>query len=262
MKKTWTVRDFALFCQARQDNDLDLTVALTGAKGLGKSTLGQEVAMEAMGNDYSLDKCVLLTPEPQRIAEHIDAMARNPVIVLDESIGSLYTENWAASSQKALHIYLNQFQRRGKNAVLILCIPSIFDLRGVLVRSSVDVWVHVIGRGKAMVMLRSPAPVADPFFRDDLYELWTQTARVKGHTNALSQYDTDFQRSVYARMPTFVANLDFPELSPKDYAAYLAHVESQREEVRAAIFKAADDDKLKSEKRRLMVDRLKREGQG
>lgn len=254
--KTWTVSDLAKFAKSRQDNELDLTIALTGAKGLGKSTLGVELAEAVMGKDFSFPKCILLTPDPQAIAKHIDATAKNPVIVLDESIGSLYTENWAASSQKALHIYLNQFQRRGKNAILVLCIPSIYDLRGVLVRSSVDIWVHVLSRGTAVVMLRSPAPVEDPFFRKELYEVYTRTAKSMRRWSAVSQYEEDFQRVVYSRMKTFVAFLEFPALEPAFYADYLAHVEGQREEVRKAIFAVAEDERVKTERRRKLLERL------
>lgn len=258
--KPWGIPELSQFCLTRQEHDLDLTIALTGAKGLGKSTLAAELAMEAMKDDFSMSKCILLTPDAMKIAEHIDASARRPVIVLDESIGSLYTENWANSAQKSLHIYLNQFQRRGKNAVLVLCIPSIFDLRGVLVRSSVDLWIHVLGRGEAVVMLRSPAPVQDPFFRDSLFEIWESVARSTSHRNALSQYEVDFQRSVYGRMPTFLAYLNFPELEPKLYKEYLDHVEGQREEIRKSIFEAAEDEKLKSKRRKQMFDREERRG--
>ncbi len=129
-------------------------MVLTGVKGAGKSTAALQIA-KAADKEYQLERNIVLTPDPEKVAHIINELGTYPCVVLDEAIGSLYTENWAAKGQKGLHVFLQQFQRKDKFCVLVLCIPNIHDLRGPLLRASVDMWIHLFARGEGVAMIRT-----------------------------------------------------------------------------------------------------------
>lgn len=255
-KPVWEPRDVALFLQVRQENDNDFTTVLTGNKGAGKSTLAYEIAEEVNPLDFSLENNFLLSPDGMEIAEQMDAMTARRAVVLDEAIGSLYTENWSSPDQKGLHVYLNQFQRKDRQTVLLLCIPSIWDLRGPLLRSSVDAWIHLYARGEGALMIKTPMPIEDVFMRDRLRRRWEELAGSEGvRTNVLAQHLPGFQKKVYRGMPTFLKTIRFPELPKPKYDAYMEYVRLNREKIRSAIFAAAEAEKVKREKRRIYVEK-------
>jgi hypothetical protein len=258
-KKIWSAKDLAAFCRIRQENELDYTMVLTGVKGSGKSTAALQIA-RAIDKGYTLERNVILTPDPQKVAEAIDGLNSAPCVVLDEAIGALYTENWAAKGQKGLHVFLNQFQRKDKFCVLVLCIPSIFDLRGPLLRSSVDMWIHLFGRGDGVIMIRTAMPVPDPFMRDRLLNRWEYVAAQQNcRDKVLAQRTADFQRIVYRGMPTFLKFIKFEALPTEEYNEYMDYVRANKNEIRDAIFEASDDEKIKNQMRRLNYERRKNE---
>lgn len=254
----WTPKKLANFCVARQDSDLDWTIGITGEKGFGKSSAVIAICKEIVGNKFSMDANVILVPDAQKITEIIDASGPRPALILDEAIATLYCENWASKEQKGFHIFLNMFQRRDKHCILFLCIPYLQDLRGPLVRSSMNMWIHLYRRGEGVIFIRSSAPfLQDPFMRDAMAEQWYYHAKTENRHRVLLQ-DADFQKTVFASMPTFCAFIKFPQLDTQTYDAYLDHTRKSRVEMKQTLFSGLNDEKIKQKKRQLSVQRLER----
>jgi ABC-type dipeptide/oligopeptide/nickel transport system ATPase component len=256
---TLTPETLGIFIRSVQQNDRDFTIALTGFKGCGKSTFAMSVAKCAEGENFSIEKNIVLTPDGKEIADHIEKCSSKPVIVLDEAIGSLYREKWSEAAQKALHIYLQQFQRKEKQCVLLMCIPSIHDLRRPLIRASVNMWIHLYEtRGFGVVMMRSALPVQDCFFLDN-FEKFAQHSKV----NIIQQYEVSFQNKTYSRMPTFLGFIRFDNVDEKLYQDYKDYVALNRAKIMDKIFGDSEGEKLNNEyslmKKKLKMRKMKEE---
>jgi hypothetical protein len=242
-KETWTVKGAANFCKTRQKNNLDYTILVTGKKGSGKSTLTIKVAKEIC--EFTYPKNLIASPNPKVIADTIEAAGVDPAVILDEAIGSLYRENWAKEAQKALHQYFNIHQRRNKRAIIFMCIPNIHDLRGPLIRSSVDMWIHIYAKGKAVVMLPSPFPEEEPFRVSEISKRRVKIGRREGITKTYQEYNSKYQEKVWTSLSTFAAFLRWKELTKAEYSEYLAFTESFRVQHKNELFKTENNNPSK-----------------
>ena len=261
--RTWNVGVLAEFCKARQKNQYDFTIVISGWKGTGKSTLAYQLA-KAIDPNFSLERNICISPDALDIIAQIEKMNKNCAVVLDEAIGALYIENWAEAEQKAFHQYVNQLQRKGKYAVVINCIPSLADLRGVYLRSAVDLVIHLFAphRGIGAILLRNPTPVTqDPFQLQYLARRWEISASYEGRYNSAAQYDLVFQKSVFFSHPCFQAFIEFDKLPDEEYNAYLDFWDAHRAEINRKIQERALTAKLLREKKRAVLYVCKTHGE-
>jgi hypothetical protein len=241
---TWQTNTLARFCKKRQDSDLDFTMLISsgGIKGRGKSTYAMQIG-RAICPTFKLETHMVSSPKPEAIADCIENAGQSPAIVIDEAIGTMYREKWADKAQQAIHQYLQQYQRRDKNAVIIFCIPNIHDFRRPLLRSSVNLWIEIYTRGKAALMLRSAFP------EDDCFRLWEfdkitgMMRRKEGRSKTWQEYEPKFQERVYAKLSTFLAFGRFKQMELGDYTNYLTYSDQFRAEGKTKLFSFNKDNK-------------------
>ena len=232
----WDITTLADVCKKRQGRQLAAALLITGEWGSGKTMFSYELS-DAIDVNFNLRRNIFLDIDPREIAKKIDKLDINPAPVLDEAIVSLYNQNWADRRQQAFYKYINAALRKEKQGILIMNIPSIFDLRGSFLRGQVTMWVHLISPGIGVIMLKNPGPFPDPFFRKELLDRWLKFAR-RDKLTVEDQYSLDFQMKVYSshRM-SFFRFISFERMSDQAYNNYLSYYSEHKASIREELFR-------------------------
>lgn len=129
----------------RQRERLDTVIAITGRKGMGKSTLGLRLS-RAVDDDFGLDQVVY------RAADMADLFVKLRVTqaaMYDEAALGLLSTDWA--SYEARELVHSVTILRPKRLTLILCLPRFKRLNASFREDLVDLWIRVDSRGVATV---------------------------------------------------------------------------------------------------------------
>lgn len=180
----------------RSDNDF--IIGISGARGLGKSTLMVNFTKEITGGWYDFsDKHVY---DRKEFEDKLKNLPDDSVICCDEVITSLFKREWHQNKQIEVVKLLNMY--RDKRHIIFLLIPHFWDLDGA-VRNSLIIkwWIHVYKLGEAIVFKADDNPFSiDPWnTRHNLY-LWR-----KGQ--------------IY-KSPNYLFNIYWPELEYNKYQEY------------------------------------------
>jgi len=248
----WNISTLSKFIQENQENESDWSMAVTGRKGVGKSTLAYGVCKNT-DRRFSPQRNIIMTPSAEGIADRLEKLEPDSTVSVDESIGALYSENWAKEEQKGLHQYLAQCQRKDKHTATFFCLPSIYDLRGPLRRAGVNMWIRVYQRGEAALLLPSAVEENDPFRLDEIVKVRRKLEKELGRTKTYQQYAPEFQRALYRRLSTFLAILTFPPMSPTEKLDYENYFRTQRESLKSASFKNSASQSSVEEARQLRI---------
>lgn len=132
----------------RPRRHLDAVVAITGAEGLGKSTLAIRLAMGLDPLWKPSDTCYTALD----VLNQYRTAYRGKVILYDEGVRGLLAGETFSPEQVALVRALALVRESG--AILIICVPSIFMLAKQIRSRRATVWFHVTRRGAALAHVR------------------------------------------------------------------------------------------------------------
>jgi hypothetical protein len=128
----------------------DAVVIVTGATGEGKSTLALRMAQD-IDPTFTLEKRLCYTAvELLTIYETIE---EGQVVLFDEGVRGLLAGDQMSAEQKALIQALALIREKG--AVLFVCAPSIWNVAKQVRQNRAWMWIHVLGRGLALIHERN-----------------------------------------------------------------------------------------------------------
>jgi hypothetical protein len=155
---------FAELVNERLNNDYDLVVAITGEEGIGKSTLAIQLGLR-IDKDFDLVKNIAYLPDEREIEDKFHNLQPRQCFVIDEAIRVFYKLRWMDKFQ----IRLNQMYmtERWQNKCTLLLIPRFTDLNEAFRNHRVNVWIHVIDRGVALVFKK----ISENIFSSDPWKM-------------------------------------------------------------------------------------------
>ncbi|QLJ52553.1 MAG: hypothetical protein Sv326_0452 [Candidatus Fermentimicrarchaeum limneticum] len=211
----------------RLEKKFDVSMVITGDKGVGKSTLSWWIS-GFIDKKADILRNFLFKPYAKQIKERIWTLEERSVIIIDEGIKALYRQNWYQEVQKSLFETLNT--TRIKHQVVIVCIPNFYDLRSSFTKTLVNYWVHIPERGFAVIMGKSPIPFKpDPWNMKQnlkIYEEATKKMSVSEIAN-----DLEFQLGVYEKIPNYLGFIQFPQMPPEEEVIYKKYSDPAKKEM-------------------------------
>jgi len=178
-------------------------VQLTDGEGRGKSTLALLLA-KAIDKDFKLEENVLYSSSPDEMRDKMINAKRYACIVGDESIKSLFKQNWAKS--KYLTILFNVIRQENKCCILVL--PRFTDLTEYFRNHRVYLQIKVLQRGRAVVFAYDDFSVKDPWRLDENYK----NIRRKLNNKLPAFVDPDVFEAALMSCDNYLMMIDFPKM--------------------------------------------------
>lgn len=146
------LKKFCRFVVKRLENDYDYKIAISGRTGTGKSMgVAIPIARE-IDPDFDLERNVAYVPEAGEIQSKFYAINPKGVLLVDEAIRGLHKHNWANYVQQVVVKMYNT--ERYQNKATILIMPRFKDFTEGFRNNLIDVWIHVLERGRAVAFIR------------------------------------------------------------------------------------------------------------
>ena len=192
------------FAAGKVYNNYMCNVGISGATGTGKSTLAIEMALRA-DKDFHFDTHMIYTRS--EIIEKAYKLPKRSFIVVDEAIGA-FKRRAMEALQKDLVEMINKI--RYKNHVIVWNLPFFTDLDSA-VRKHFDIWIHVVERGKAVVLVKNMNVLAeDPWLPEYWRRMWASRA-MKTPSEVLRMFRAH---------PLYEMTIHFPPLPEKIQRVY------------------------------------------
>lgn len=213
-----TIEEFSELIVDLLKSDNYCLVGLGGFMGRGKSTLSIQLQIEVsrlMGKPWSFeDNCTWSRKEftlwvegrqGKKLPDEFKNIRRKPQyhsIMPDELFNMFYKRNWNQDQQKNAIGLLNMC--RDRHLFIAGNVPKFWDLDGGFL-STVMYYIYIPKRGRAWIFEQEDNPFSiDPWNITENKKLFRKN-----------------RRTPY-KIPNFVAELEFPDLTPENKKAYLA----------------------------------------
>ncbi len=164
--------------------NLDYVIMITGEKGYGKTTLAYNMIKMSVKN-FSFEKNFFFTPDEDVIEKRVIHENIYGWYNIDEAIQSLYKLDWNSQVSKSLTKLVTTTQRK-RHMVLMGCIPFFNQLNNSFRDNLVNMWIHVLDKGVALVSLKDEVPFAgDHWHFQEMQKVYakmiaSKSARQKG----------------------------------------------------------------------------------
>ena len=157
------------FAAGRSYTDWMCNIGISGEAGVGKSTLAVHFGFRA-DKDFWFDSHIIYMR--REVIEKAYALPKHSFLIVDEAIGA-HKRRAMEAEQKDLVEWINKI--RFKNHVVVWNLPFFTDLDKD-VRKHFDIWIHVVERGRAVVLVKNRNILApDPW----LPEWWHKKYKAK-----------------------------------------------------------------------------------
>lgn len=133
-------------------NDFHNCMAITGGQGLGKSTLTYQIAMMMGRYSFNYETNYIGNPEHRETFRKLYKSEKKSVCWIDEASTAFCSENRLTKEQTDLANLFDQI--RSHNKTIILCTPSFQRIDKRWRDTYIHIWICVIGRGKAILLMR------------------------------------------------------------------------------------------------------------
>ena len=143
------------------EKDADFLLAISGAKGTGKSTLGLQIIRAYLkrfwryeGNFDTWFKRNLhrfVAYETADVLQKIETAEDSQPILCDEAVRFAMAEDWMKAESKYLKKIFTQI--RTKHLFFIFCIPEFYWIDRKYREDMVNVWIHILKRGLGLAFL-------------------------------------------------------------------------------------------------------------
>ncbi len=200
---------------ARQHNNKDAWILVTGDLGDGKSTLSIELLRKITklnGFKWSLKKNILFNPDYNEINSTIHNIDKSSTIVVDEAAKVLHARNWNQSDQIQFSIMSDRV--RFRNLCIIFNIRMMKEVDLLFRTGRFFYWVDIIKRGIAAVFARDAAYSLRS--KGDAYNSEILMEKVE----ELDINDISSRMAAYETMPNFRGFIYFPPLNSRIDNAY------------------------------------------
>ena len=211
-----TMHHFITMQRELQERDMDSVVPITGFKGLGKSTLGLQIAKHYLDEYYpdisfqkDMEKFVCYNNGDlyRNLMEGTEMMP----VVADEAVRFMMAEDWGKLENREMKKTFAQV--RTKKRVILPCIPDFFWLDRKYREDMVYFWIHIVARGIAIIFTADmKVGVDDKWHRKEFQKL-------SGRITIFSPYEEVVK--IYRKHPCFLDVFKFPKLEQDTYAKYL-----------------------------------------
>lgn len=238
----WKVKDIVEICRRCQDQKFDMILFIEGKRGLGKSTLGWQIARRVHSHfKPNEDLCY----SRKEVIRQLQKNQRG-VILADEMINVGFKRDFYESDQKVLIKGLNMF--RDSFNIFIGCIPSFQNLDAQL-KDLCKIRISVERRGLAVVHTQ----IKSMFLTDR----WDSRNNQKIETKWSL---TKNRKPKYGQLTTARAYLRFDDLTERERDIYETLKHEKRNKIYGVESGFIDEDlKTKSFYERLL-EKIKRGG--
>lgn len=201
----WTIKDLAEMIYKRQHNEFDVTVAIDGARGNGKSTLAYKL-LTRIGN-FNPEKDLLFSRD-----DVMDAIKNRKFssIDADEMINSAHNRDFFSGDQKNFIKMMNMY--RDNHNILIGSSPFFYDLDSQL-RKLIKIRITVVKRGVAILqMAKSSLYINDP---------WETDINKKIELSWINRFKRGkLLAPKYQKLTTYAGHIFYTALSPAQEEKY------------------------------------------
>lgn len=150
---------------AIQDSQHDVIIAISGERGVGKSTLMMQLARAykrcPRGKAYDIEKYHIYSQE--ELIRKMEDFSPKEMICSDEAVTALFKRDFNKRKQIDIIKMFNTY--RDKYYLFFLLLPNFMDL-DIAIRNSLVIkfWIFCTKRGKAAVLTHLDNPIAkDPW---------------------------------------------------------------------------------------------------
>lgn len=213
------LREFMNILKSIQDSNNDAIIAISGDRGVGKSTLMMQMARAFKncrpGQIYDTEKYHIYSQD--ELIDKMEAFDAKDMLCSDESITALFKRDFGKKNQINLIKMFNTY--RDKYYLFFLLVPNFADL-DFAVRNSLIIkfWIFCEKRGRAAVF----CPLRNPILKD----AWN-----------MKQIMAFYERGKLHQVKNFVCYLRWKDLSPKLYRKYQAIKAKKRASAHGVIYK-------------------------
>ena len=203
---------FAKKTRKRVRRKWDAVYGITGAEGVGKSTLAYQMGKH-MDDTFSMERNIIFSPDKEKVRRAIVDLPRYSVIDVDEAIKMLYKLNWYQDAQ----IFLNMIYAlcRRENKISLLLMPRFRDFSEFFRNHRILLWIHCISRGHAILFAKHWSPfIDDPWLTRDNQRIIDKRAKRIAGLNA------DERASILRKSPNYVMEMAWDPMTPQEEKLY------------------------------------------
>ena len=213
---TWTIKEIVDILKARQLNEFDGNIAVSGDRGNGKSTLINKMYYRFVG----------FNPWKHQVYNREDVINLLKFQTFgfcwdDEAINSGYKRNFQDKGQQELIKIITAY--RDNFNLFSSAIPNFFSLDKDL-RDLYFIHLHVIERGIAVLHM----PLQGRLYSQDRWDA-KYNAKIEGSWSKRMQKNPEF-KPPYHKLTTFRGYLFFKDATPKQKELYLLIKRTKRNE--------------------------------
>lgn len=220
-----------------QEQDMDFLCAVSGFKGLGKTTFSVQAARRYLENfcNTKFNLTANMAYDNDEVMQKTLDLKEYHTLVCDEAVRFAMAEDWMQSESKDLKRMFAQI--RTKHLVYFFNIPEFWWLDKKYREDMTTCWVHIIKRGIAAVFFPDLTPgVIDRWHRKELLTIFEK--------RPLSFFTINIEHVVRSlhQHPCFWDVIAYPQLPQDMYASYL---ELRNKKVRESIKSESRSDRWK-----------------
>jgi hypothetical protein len=200
----------AKITKKRVRENWDVVIGVTGEEGSGKSSLIIQFGKIA-DEKWDMSKNILFSPDIENIKKAIIELHKYAVVDVDEAIKILYKLQWYSGLQIFLNIIYGLCRR--ENKISMMAMPRFKDFNEYFRNHRIKIWIHIIGRGVAIVFVKHWSPFID--------DPWLMKENQKAIDKLMKRYGSlaipiEEQIRILRKSPNYLMEIAFQALTEEE----------------------------------------------